>query len=482
MAVPKVQVTVPKTLVKAAKSRVRPSEIAEKGIQITQSPAWNLLTTATRDYRSAASIVALIRHLARAEGPFATAVHTMVETAFTKYKVFAYEDNTGKFSTEGTITALAVLASMDTPTEYDGITQKRSIDETVKMMLREVILTGALASELVLNKARLPDLIQVVGAETIDWVSDGKGRATPQQQIAGEDDPISLNLPNFFFSHMSPDPGTVTPRSMMEACIKMLVYFGEFLDEIRRSVRVAGHNRLTISLDVDKIKGTAPAQVKNDPKKFTEYLESVRSGVEEVLASIDPEQALVLFNSAQPSVLQSGTGTKIDYTPLLNVIVGQYATAMKTPPSVLGLRLEGGSQQMGSVETLIFLKGVKALHVPVETVMSRILTLSCRLLGSAVTVWFRMEPPDLRPELELEAFRTMRDSRILDKLSLGLISDDEAAVEMDCFPRPEGSPDLSGTFFRNPTEGVTNNPGDTPMGRDLQPDKDAPRKAGGRSQ
>ena len=137
---------------------------------------------------------------------------------------------------------------------------------------------------------------------------------------------------------------------------------------------------------------------------------------------------------------------------------------------------------MGSVETLIFLKGVKALHVPVETVMSRILTLSCRLLGSAVTVWFRMEPPDLRPELELEAFRTMRDSRILDKLSLGLISDDEAAVEMDCFPRPEGSPDLSGTFFRNPTEGVTNNPGDTPMGRDLQPDKDAPRKAGGRSQ
>lgn len=137
---------------------------------------------------------------------------------------------------------------------------------------------------------------------------------------------------------------------------------------------------------------------------------------------------------------------------------------------------------MGSVETLVYLKSAKALQTPVQTVMSRILTLACRLLGSNVYVWFRMDPLDLRPDHELEAFLTMRDSRILDRLSLGLISDDEAAIEMDCFPRPPGAPNLSGTMFRDKSVPAETNPGDTPMGRDLQPDKDAPRKGGGRSQ
>jgi hypothetical protein len=156
---------------------------------------------------------------------------------------------------------------------------------------------------------------------------------------------------------------------------------------------------------------------------------------------------------------------------------------MKTPPSVLGLRLEGGSQQMGSVETLIYMKTAKALHTPVETVMSRVLTLACRLLGHPVTVWFRLDPLDLRPERELEAFLTMRESRLLDRLSLGLISDDEFAIETDCFPRPEGAELLSGTMFRhNGNNTIETHPGDTAMGRELQPDKDAPRRGGGRSQ
>jgi hypothetical protein len=478
----KIEVQLPRNLLTAARSRTRPSDTEEKGLEIRQQPAYNLINNATRNYRDASQIVTLIRHLARAEGPFATAVHNMVEVAATKYKVFAYDTNTHQLSADGTRVALSVISAMDTPTDYTGMTQKRSIDETVKMLIRETLLTGMVSSELVLNKARQPDRIQVVGAETLIWRDDGNGGVTPAQQISGQTDPVDLNIPTFFAVHLSPDPSTVSPRSMMEACIKMLVYFGEFMDEIRRSVRQAGHNRLTVGLDAEKIAKTAPRDVQNDPKKLAEYLGQVKSAIEDTLANIEPEQALVFFNSADADVLQSGTGTRIDYNPLLNVITGQYATAMKTPPSVLGLRLEGGSQQMGSVETLIYLKSAKALQTPVETVMSRILTLACRLLGSDVYVWFRMDPLDLRPERELEAFLTMRDSRILDRLSLGLISDDEAAIEMDCFPRPPGAPDLSGTMFRKEGSQAQANAGDTPMGRDLQPDKDAPRKGGGRSQ
>lgn len=482
MAEQTITVELPRRLLTSARSRTRPSTISEAGQTIRQNPAYDLINVATRSYRDQQDIVRLIRHLARAEGPFATAVHNMVEVACTKYKVFAYDSKSHQLSADGTKVALSVISSMDTPTQYQGVTQKRSMDETLKTLIREALITGMPAAELVLNKALQPDKIQVVGSETLTWVDDGKGGALPTQIIAGVNDPVSLNIPTFFYSHLAPDPDSVSPRSMMEACIKMLVYFGEFMDEIRRSVRNAGHNRMTVALDAQKIADTAPRDVKMDPKKLAEYLASVKDAIEDSMQNIDPEDAFVYFDSAEVDVLQSGTGTKVDYTPLLNVIIGQYATAMKTPPSVLGLRLEGGSQQLGSVETLNYLKTAKALHTPVETIMSRILTLSCRLLGSDVYVWFRLDPLDLRPETELEAFFTMREARILNRLSMGQISDDEAAIELGCFPRPPGAPNLSGTMFRNPSESVSTSPGDTPMGRDLQPDKDAPRRGGGRSQ
>lgn len=290
-----VTIELPRNLLTAARSRTRPSESSEAGQQIAQSPAYNLLNTPTRNYRDTASVITLIRHLARAEGPFASAVHTMVEVAATKYRVFAYSDVDHQFNTEATKTALSILAAMDTPTDYSGVTQKKSIDETVRGMLREGLLTGMVACELVLDESRLPSKIQTVGAETLIWEDDGDGGAIPAQQISGQNDPVSLDIPTFFFSHLAPDPATVSPRSMMEACIKMLVYFGEFLDEIRRSVRVAGHNRLTVSLDAEKISKTAPKDVQSDPGKLQAYMSAIKTAVETSLAGLDPEDSLVFF-------------------------------------------------------------------------------------------------------------------------------------------------------------------------------------------
>ena len=477
------EIELPSRILTAARSKVIPNSTQDKGQEIRQNPAYSILNNTVRNYRDSNNVTTLIRHLARVEGPFSTAIHTMLEVAATKYTVLAYGSDTHAIHPEGIKAAMSVLAMMDTPVDYTkGVTKKKSIDSLVKSLLREAVLTGLVAGELVFNKEYIPDYFQVIGSETLRWVSDGKGGVYPAQSQDNSVDLVSLNIPTFFYDHLNPDPDTITPRSMMEAALKMMVYFEEFLEDIRRNVRVSGHNRLKISLNAEKIAATAPREVQNDPEKLTAYLNAIRAGVEEQLSQITPEQALVMFDSADADVVNSGQGVKIDYTPLLNVIAGQYATSMKTPPSVLGLRLEGGSQQMGSVETLIFLKSVKSLHTPVETVLSRMLTLACRVLGLDVYCWFRFDPLDLRPELELEAFKTMRESRILDRLSLGLISDDEAAIELGTFPRPEGAPNLSGTMFRHQGNDMITHPGDTAMGRALQPDKDAPRKAGGRSQ
>ena len=57
-----------------------------------------------------------------------------------------------------------------------------------------------------------------------------------------------------------------------------------------------------------------------------------------------------------------------------------------------------------------------------------------------------------------EAFRAMRQSRILELLSLGLISDEDAAIELTGNLPPAGAPKLSGTNFKGGNSQVNPNP------------------------
>ena len=141
-----------------------------------------------------------------------------------------------------------------------------------------------------------------------------------------------MNIPTFWISYLNNDPGKMYARSMMEAAIKLIIYFEEFMEDIRRSVRVSGHNRTSLTLDSEKIKALADPETQSDPEKLLDFFERIRSAVQTMVEGIDPEQAYVMFDTVKADVINAGTGTKQDYSPLLSVISGQYATSMKTPP------------------------------------------------------------------------------------------------------------------------------------------------------
>jgi hypothetical protein len=61
---------------------------------------------------------------------------------------------------------------------------------------------------------------------------------------------------------------------------------------------------------------------------------------------------------------------------------------------------------------------------------------------------FAFSAPDLRPESELAAFRAMDQSRVLELLSLGLLSDEEASIQLTGKLPPAGMTPLSGTGFK----------------------------------
>lgn len=484
-------IVLPKNIVTAARSSIDPTRNTAANVKIADSTsAYNFYNASIADSRTISGRTALLRYLARTEGPLSTAVHNLVQVASNGYSVSAYSTGTNQFDVEGTNLANVIIARLNTLYDYsEGFSGKLSFKSLIEGMLREAVITNGVGIELVLDKARVPQQVQIVPLETIEWYNDSAGKPIPAQNIklpSGQSQTVFLDIATFWISRMAGDPADIYPRSMMEAAIKLLIYFEEFLEDVRRVVRQSGHARQVVSLDVDKATKTAPREVQNDPKKLRDWLSGIQTAVKTELEAISPEEAVILFDTAEYEIKSPSFGSKIDYTPMLNVLSGMWATSMKTPPSALGMRLDSGSSSESNVETLIFLKSAKGIQAPVEAALSRMLTLSCRLLGADVYVNFKFDALDLRPEIELESFHTMRQTRILQQLSLGFISDDEAAVLLKTGPRPEGAPKLSGTRFLDDkaidTDSLPTSPGDTPVGKVMQPDKSIPRKAGGASQ
>ena len=89
-----------------------------------------------------------------------------------------------------------------------------------------------------------------------------------------------------------------------------------------------------------------------------------------------------------------------------------------------------------------------AVKAPLEEFWSRAFTLSARLFGLDVVVEFKFDAIDLRPEAELEAFKQTRQMRILEQLSLGLITDEEASLAINGVLPPSTMKPLSGTMFK----------------------------------
>jgi hypothetical protein len=81
-------------------------------------------------------------------------------------------------------------------------------------------------------------------------------------------------------------------------------------------------------------------------------------------------------------------------------------------------------------------------------IFSRAFTLATRLLGYDVVVEFRYSPVELRPETELEAFKQTRQMRVLELLSYGFLTDEEASLELTGKLPPKGFKPLSGTQFK----------------------------------
>lgn len=441
-----------------------------------------LATTDVTTFRNGASTADVLRDFAAASPDLSSALFAYLRVGITKgYTAVAKNVADGTFNPEATSLLQQIITRMDVLPDYsEGFSGTWSLRSISESLAKECVLNGAMAGELVLDKSRLPARIQPISTTGISFIPD-KGILRPVQKVGGQD--IDLDVPTFIYVALDQDLREAYASSFMEPAIKATVFAEDFIQDLQRVAKRSVHPRLYVKLIEKMIRDGMPPEAQHDDKKQAEYLNNLIADVETKINGLNPEDALVMYDSLEIDYLNNGNISIGDeWRTLYEIVNAKLSTGAKAMPAILGHGV--GSQNVASVESMLFVKYASgAIKAKLDEFFSRMFTLAVRLFGLDVVVEFKYDEIDLRPEAELEAFRQTKQSRVLELLSLGFYTDEEASLQLVGKLPPAGFKTLSGTMFMvKKAQGDANPNGESNGGSALNQSQQSDQPAQGRGQ
>ena len=353
---------------------------------------------------------------------------------------------------------------------YERRTSFRVTAETLRYML---LLRGACALEVVTDPHLVPVEFRQVDPISVRWLENIPGYYKPIQFAYGLGLPIDLDIPTFFFAYHRTTPLNVYSYSPFVASINTIVSRQQAINDLFRIMQVTGMPRMEAEVMESVLSNAAPANIRADPDALRMWLNARIGEIQQSFINIAPDQALVHSDSVKLRILnEKAPGLTLNIEPVINALNAQNQAALKTMGTILG-RGESGVNT-ASVEARLFALNADALNKPVAEVLGRSLTCTLQLLGYPVVVEVSFRPAEMRPATELEPQLMVRQARILQALSLGIITDDEAHLTLFNRLPPAGSPKLSGTNFQGQTDQMVDttdiSPNSDPLGRSMTRD------------
>jgi len=430
----------------------------------------NLDITTLRNGRDTQSI---IRDFVHSSPGMSSAVWAYLRLGIPEKFTVVGKNLDGTFSAEATNLAHQLLTRFDLIPDYsEGYSGSSSIRSTSEQLAKEIVMYGAMCGELVLGKDLLPRRIQPLSVTQIQFFPDKDKTLKPKQVIG--DDEVDLDIPTFFYESLDQDLLDTYSSSPLETAVQAVLFQESFVNDVRRVLSRAIQPRQLVKIDEEKFRKYLSPEAQVSPDKAREEMNSLISQIESQVNGLRPEDALVYFDSLGFEVENpSNGGLAQEYETITDMANARLASGTKALGTVLGF--QSGSSNIASVETMLFQKSATgAVKAKLDEFYSRAFTLAVRLFGLDCYVEFRYAGIDLRPDAELEAFHQTKQMRILEQLSLGMITDEEASIALTGHLPPPGAQVLSGTMFRHGGEVASSiksptNSGST-LNQNLNPD------------
>jgi hypothetical protein len=429
----------------------------------------------SRDSRDA------VRNFVAASPDLSSAVFNYLRLAISRRYTAVARNMDGTINPDATATLQQIITRFNYLGAYDqGFSTSATLRSVSEQLGKELLLYGACGVEVVLDKALTPAKLQPISVTQIEFYPDGKG-VRPVQRL-GQDE-INLDVPTFIYASLDQDllnPYAVSP---LEPALQPTLFGQEFMNDIRRIVKRVLHPRLKVTIDEAKFRANLPSEIQHDPDKLNSYMAGFVADIENRVNNLAPEDALIYFDTIGIEYESRGNESlSTEYEVLQALIDGKMATGAKAMPAILGHGTQ--SSNIASTETMLQLQSVYgAVQSKLNEVYSRAFTVALRVLGVDCYVEFEYEAISLRPDGELESFKQTQQARVLELLSLGLITDEEASIQLTGHLPPAGYKPLSGTMFKS-AQGIADaNPnGESNNGSTLNQNLNSDMPAQGRGQ
>ena len=326
-----------------------------------------------------------------------------------------------------------------------------NITQVANQMAKYILLRGAAGLEVVLGSDKRLHKMIVIDPITISFKQPTKGVFVPYQKNPLTGQEISLAIPTFFWGILDPDTDSPYETPPFLPAIQAVLFNISVMQDLQRIVKRVAFPRITVKIIEQTLRKYAPAHVQFDETLMSNWMNEQRSSIGNALKGLAPEDAAVFFDSIDVDMLETKNNASVDYKPLIQVIDQRVITGLKSMPTILG-RQFGSSQTLGGVEALLYAKSVKCVQDVVISMLEKALTLSMQLEGIKGYAKCKYGEVSLRPSAELETFLQLKQSRTLKNLSLGFISDEQAAEELTGDPTlPKTFKPLSGSGFMDPS-------------------------------
>lgn len=391
---------------------------------------------------------ALLQALFNHDPDISAAVNAYLTVANTPPIVIVRDQN-GEIDREAIKTVHQLIDAMTDRWDYSQKFQlKPGMSAISEMMRYAVLLRGALGAELVVDKMMLPSEIRLVDMKSIVWTEKTPGQYKPQQVVSGQNENTNLDIPSFFVSFFRRDPGRIYTYSPFVSAINTVAARQQVINDLYRIMQITGFPRVELKVVEEVLLKSAPANVRKDANELSQWISTQMQSIANTFGSLRADQVYAHTDAVEPKIMNDRkAGVELNIREVIDVLNSQNQAALKVMATIIGRGEKGANT--ASVEARIFAMNADELNEPVAEMWSNLLTFALRLTGNPGKVVVNFAKAELRPETELEPQLTLKQSRLLEQLSLGLITDDEYHLWMNRRVRPDSAPELSGTGFQN---------------------------------
>ena len=420
----------------------------------------------------------LIQEFMKFDPDVSAAANAYLTVANQKPKFLVY-NQAGQLDPAGQDQLNSLMQFMTGRQDYTlGFQVNDSIYGIAEKMRYMILLRGAIGTELVVDKNFLPVEFRIVDPKSLKWKEIAAGQYKPSQIATGVPQPIDLDIPTFFMSWYRKDPTGIYSYSPFVSVINTVAARTQIVNDLYRIMQISGYPRIHIKVMEDVIRKSAPPACQADESLMKQYITDRFTEIKNKVQNLRPDEVFVTTDATEPGVMNADMpGMTINVDSVIEVLNGQNQAALKTMATLIGRGTQGVNT--ASVEAVIFAMNADSLNEPIAEMFGNLFTMMLRLQGFQGYVDVEFEKAELRPELELEPQRMLKQSRLLELLSLGIIDDNEFHLELFGRPKPDSIIELSGTNFQQPmsetgqpltsADAASATSAKDPMGRSITP-------------